>query len=71
LTLGVNVPADVFGTNTGAARLTDLVVVVDMFVRVEAVGGGILPVSWVRYSGLTARREVLLLRYLLRAELSV
>ena len=45
LILGVNVPAEVLGTNTGAARLTDLVVVVDMFVLVEAFGGGILLVS--------------------------
>jgi hypothetical protein len=45
LTLGVNVPAEVLGTNTGAARLTDLEVVVDVFVRVEAIGGGILFVS--------------------------
>lgn len=41
----MNVPAEVLGTNTGAARLTDLVVVVDMFVLVEAFGGGILLVS--------------------------
>jgi hypothetical protein len=48
LTLGVKVPADVLGTNTGAARLTDLVVIVDAFVLVEAFGGGILFLSLAR-----------------------
>ena len=71
LTRGVNVPADVLGTNTGAARLTDLVVVVDTFVLVEAFGGGILSVSLRQAGGLTIREEVLLLRYPLLAELLV
>jgi len=71
LTLGVKVPAEVLGTNTGAARLTDLVVVVDVFVRVEAFGGGILLVSLPSESGLTIREEVLLLVYPLLAELLV
>lgn len=71
MTLGVNVPADVFGTNTGAARLTDLVVVVDVFVRVEAFGGGILSVSLNHHCKLTNRRKVLLLGYLLLAGMLV
>ena len=45
LTLGVNVPAVVLGTKTGAARFTDLVV--DVVVVVEAFGWGILEVSLV------------------------
>lgn len=71
MTLGVNVPAEVLGTNTGAARLTDLVMVVDVFVRVEAFGGGILFVSLSPRGGLTNRRRVLLLVYPLLADLSV